>query len=323
MSSDEVAAQYKSAKTVDRIEAVNRMKRLPVPDRIPLLLKAIRDKSNFVATMAAEQLGLCADYSATNEMLERFLWLSEAGDARDPGCHIRSHIAFAFGRLEHHAASEALKLGIRTVQIEGVGGVPFDTAAQLRGNCALALAQLHDREAVLEIAPLMFDMTDRMGKPNPYSWRVVATEALVRTGEMSALIPIVIKLRYPGEEVPEVLQECLQAVVSLESRDAVAIIQPYLHNEDMYLASFAALMLAQTRKPEVPELIFECIQRFKGDALKAAVLALASLREADARKVLYRLAEDDRKDVRVALREALASSEIEADVELLKKMDSV
>ena len=74
MSFDEIAAQYKSAKTVDRIEAVNRMKRLPVPDRGPLLMKAIRDKSNFVATMAAEQLGRCADYSATNEMLAHFHW---------------------------------------------------------------------------------------------------------------------------------------------------------------------------------------------------------------------------------------------------------
>ena len=328
--SDEILSMLKSSKTEDRIKAVNRMRRLGGEERQSLLLLALQDKSNFVAAMAAEQLGNEADWGAMSEMLKRFLWLSGEGLKRDPGCHIRAHLAFAFGRLEYHAASDAIKIGIRTIQIEAVGGVPFDTGAHLRANCALALAQLNDRDAVFEIAPLLFDDGSNGVAPLPAklqgvslvraSTRIKAAEALGRTGNQAALVALAIKLRFPGEEEAQVLQECMQATVDLGSEHSLSLLAPYLTHFDPGIAAYACLMLARTRKPEVPELILRCIERLDGDSLQAAILALASLNDEASRKFLYRLAEDPRKEVRQSLLEALRESEIPGDIAFLKSL---
>ena len=306
------------------------MKKLESEERQPLLLKALKDKSSFVAAMAAQQLGDAADWSAMSEMMARFLWFCEDGFKRDPGCHIRAHLAFAFGRLEYHTASDALKIGIRTSQIEFVGGVPFDTGGHLRANCALALAQLNDKDAVIEIAPLLFDNGENGVLPIPAKYqgqnlvrpatRMKAATALGRTGDASALVALTIVLRFPGEEDPQVIQECMQATVDLKSQHAISLLTPYLNHDDLGLAAYACLMLARTRKPEVPELIFNCIERLNGDSLKAGVFALASLNDEPARSYLYRLADDSRNTVRQALCESLQGSEIKGDMEALRKL---
>ena len=157
MDTAAVNALIKSKKLEDRLKAVRMASRLPEAERLAALVLLLRDRANYVAAQAAEALGACADWETAGQMRDRFLWFSEEGLKRDPGCHIRSHLAYAFGRLEYSPARDALQIGLRTVQIEAVGGVPFDTAASLRANCALALAHLRDPDAVREIAPLLFD----------------------------------------------------------------------------------------------------------------------------------------------------------------------
>ena len=126
-------------------------------ERQALLLEALADKSPYVAALAAEALGAGADDRAALAMTEKFAALCEDGTKLDPGCHVRANLAFALGRLEYRPASDILRVGIKIVQIEAVGGVPFDTAAHLRGNCALALAQIRDPDCVRDIALLLFD----------------------------------------------------------------------------------------------------------------------------------------------------------------------
>ncbi|NCO90131.1 MAG: hypothetical protein GW880_02275, partial [Armatimonadetes bacterium] len=53
----------------------------------------LRDRSPYVAAVAAEALVECADEEAAPAMVECFEFLSEKGAKRDPGCHIRSHLA--------------------------------------------------------------------------------------------------------------------------------------------------------------------------------------------------------------------------------------
>ena len=142
------------------------------------------------AALAAEALGESADDAAALAMTERFGFLSEDGLARDPGCHIRANLAFALGRLDYRPASDVLRVGIRTTQIEAVGGVPFDTAAHLRANCALALAQIRDPDCVRDIALLLFDRSgfapacpDPTVKMEP---RKAAARALSLTGSVAS-----------------------------------------------------------------------------------------------------------------------------------------
>ena len=165
--------------------------------RQALLLEALADRSSYVAALAAEALGEGVDDRAALAMTERFGLLCEDGHTRDPGCQIRANLAFALGRLEYRPAADMLRVGIRTVQIEPVGGVPFDTAAHLRANCALALAQLRDVDAVRDIALLLFDRAGyalRGVSPDPtlkMEPRKAAARALALTGSVQARLPLI------------------------------------------------------------------------------------------------------------------------------------
>src|SRR5579871_4526276 len=128
MRREQVLMLLRSRRTEDRIRAVEALGRSPEPDDIPLLLEALRDRSHYVAALAATGLSEAAPREFAPELLERFDELAADGLKRDPGCHIRAHLAFALGRLEYGPAIESLRAGIRTHQIEPVAGVPTDTA---------------------------------------------------------------------------------------------------------------------------------------------------------------------------------------------------
>lgn len=309
MDADQIRTKLKSKQTQDRLQAVRRIADLPPSERQPLLLLALSDKSPYVAALAAEALGEGADDKAALAMTEMFGALCEGGIKLDPGCHIRANLAFALGRLEYRPASEMLRIGIRLTQIEAVGGVPFDTAAHLRGNCALALAQMRDPDCVRDIALLLFDRSgfarqplDPTVKMEP---RKAAARALSLSGNIQARLPLTLKLAHPENEEPEVLSECMQALVELEDPFALEVLKPYLTHSDRRLAAYAALMIAQSRQPGAATLLASAVEQFSGDALKAVVLALSTLRDPDAYDRLHGLLQSDREAVRLAAVDAL------------------
>lgn len=240
-----------------------------------------------------------------DRLLDRFDHVAEDGLKRDPGCHIRTYLAFTFGRLEYTPAIESLRQAIRTVQIESVGGVPFDTAAQLRANAALALAQLHAPDALRDISLLLFERTGLTDNPGP---RKAAAQALARLADPAGLVPLSIRLRYPERENPEVLVECMEAAVALEDPRAVETLRPFLDADDQHLAAHAALMLARLRADGAERMIGDLAARLSGNPLKAAILALLTLRTERAAAILRELARSEREPVRLAVVEALAGA---------------
>ena len=234
MYAPEIQRLLASRNVEDRIRAVGLTERLPEELQCELLLRALVDKTNFVAAEAAKRLGNCADAAADAVMVERFLWLAEKGESRDVGCHIRANLAFAFGKRECYQATDALWIGLKTVQIEAVGGVPFDVGAHLRANSALALAQMRARDVLRDITPLLFDFgKNRIGaKPTApeirSETRRTAAQALGILGNRDALAPLAVKLLFPAGEAPEVLQECMTSVILLQDDRALELLTPYL-----------------------------------------------------------------------------------------------
>lgn len=320
MNYDSAALLLKSRNTQDRIRAVTQIGRgdFADPEREPLLLQALRDRSPYVAALAAELLGQGASKAACAEMADRFLKLAEKGVALDPGCHVRSKLAYAFAKLEYPPAIEALRVGIRTTQIEAVGGVPFDTGAQLRANCALALADMGVSGILTDIVLLLFDMSGHAIAGNRFDTdmsaserrkaasvkvepRKAAAQALAILGDPNGLLPLTIKLTHPGEEAPEVLQECMQSAAVMAGENAVEMLVPYLEHPDQGLAGFAALMIARTRSPEAASLIKQVVERLNGQALQAVALSLTTLRTDEAEEAMLELSRHNREDVRLAM----------------------
>ncbi len=325
MDTEQIRKRLRAKQTPERISAVRQAAALDGPDRQALLLEALADKSHYVAAQAAEALGEHADDTAAALLTDRLASLSEDGLARDPGCHIRSNLAFALGRLQYYPAADALRVGLRTTQREAVGGVPFDTAAHLRGNCALALAQLRDLDSVRDIALLLFDrsgnvpdMPDPKVKMEP---RKAAARALSLTGSVSARLPLTLRLVHPENEEPEVLQECMQALVDLEDPHAAEVLAPYLKHRDQKLAAFAALSLARTQAPEAAALISGALPHFTGDPLQAVILALTTLRTPEATELLYTLTQSNREAVRLAVVDVLPPSAAQTVLQALAAHD--
>jgi HEAT repeat protein len=308
----EIEAGLRARRTEERIRAVKQAAGLASsPGRQRLLLGALSDVSPYVAALAAEALGEDVDDRTAGAMVERFEVLSADGPRLDPGCQIRANLAFSLGRLEYRPAASALRVGIRTVQIEAVGGVPFDTASHLRANCALGLAALRDPDCVRDISLLLFDRSgyavrgmgdDPALKMEP---RKAAARALALTGSLQARLPLTLCLVYPENELPEVLQECMTALVDLEDPRAVEVLTPYLRRADQPLAAYAALMIARTRAPEAAALIAETVRHLSGDPMRAALLALTTLRTDAADALLRDLAESERAETRIAAAELL------------------
>ncbi len=309
MTPDQIRTKLRSKQTQDRLQAVKHIADLEPSERQALLLQALADKSPYVAALAAEALGEGADDAAALAMTEMFGALCADGIKLDPGCHIRANLAFALGRLEYRPASDRLRVGIRLTQIEAVGGVPFDTAAHLRGNCALALAQMHDPDCVRDIALLLFDRSGFARQPLDPTVKMEARKAAARalslSGSIQARLPLTLKLAHPENEEPEVLQECMQALVDLEDPFALEVLTPYLKHSDRRLAAYAALMIAQSQQPGAAGLLADAVPQFSGDTLKAVVLALATIRDPAAYDRLHRLLKSDREAVRLAVIDAL------------------
>jgi HEAT repeat protein len=303
--SDEAATLLQSKKSEERQRAVRLLRRQGGADAAWMLLKALQDRTSYVAALAAEALGEIGEDGIADAMLERFFFLAQDGVKRDPGCHIRANLAFAFAKMDYRPARDALHLGIRTRQMES----GTDTAVHLRGNCALALAHLGVRDAIRDIGLLLFDRSEnRIGaeiraRTSTIEARKAAAQALGSLGDPFGAALLAVKLTFPEDEAPEVLQECMQALIALEDDRTVELLQPYLAVRDRHLAAFAAVMLAQTRAPEATDLLRHAIPNFTGDPLRAVILALTSLRTDEAEALLRELAADARPEVRKQIEE--------------------
>lgn len=283
-----------------------------------ILISILEQRTGYEASLVAEALGRVGNDAAMGRMVTRFLWLSNEGKKRDPGCHIRANLAFGFAKQKYLGAVSALRIGIRTIQIEPVGGVPTDTATHLRANCALALGQMRAPDAVRDISLLLFEGDDPLR--NRVEMRKSAAQALGMTCDPNASIPLSIRLYYPQDEAPEVLQDCMQSLVFLEDPCAVEILSRFLTHTDRPLAAFACLMIAETRHESAARVLFEVVGSFTHEPLQAVVLALASMRTDDSQEYLFRLADAWEEEVRLALVEALRDSQGEAERACLCQM---
>lgn len=325
MTTSEIDTLLKSRDTKDRLRAVGAMARRADPADAPRLIKLLKDRSAYVSQQAAEALSKVATTEHGPALIAEFARLQTGGSSADPGCYIRTSIAYVLGRMEFHSADDLLREGIRTVQVEGIGGVPTDTACQLRAACALALAEMRALNAVLDITPLLFDDRLRYDDPAPRairnpSVRIAAAQALGRLGDRAALAPLTVKLMYPIKLPPypedkhtwqveddEVLVECMRAAIALDPEYGGRLTRPYLTRGDESMIAQTALIYAQSGLGDAAEQVAAAVERVSGENQLAVILTLASMRTDDAFEKLCALAASPRQAIRLAFIEAVAT----------------
>jgi HEAT repeat protein len=268
-------------RTLDDVFAnLNKVREAPGSAESSAALKAaLGSASSFAAAKAARLAGelelgaLGPDLVAA---FDRFL----GGDAEDPGCTAKAAIAETLYRLGHLPAAGVFLRGIRHVQMEPVFGGKVDTAVDLRGACAFGLVRIGYRDALVELADLLADREPPV--------RISAARALAYRGGAEA-VPL-LRLRILAGDVPEVMGECLTALLRLAGRGALPFAARFLDDEKDEVAEAAALAIGASRLEEAFADLREWTERVVKPVLRrAGLVALATLRREAALDYLFGL----------------------------------
>jgi hypothetical protein len=184
----------------------------------------------------------------------------------DPACRAKTAIAEALHQLDADAA-EVFLTGVCHVQMEPVYGGRQDTAAALRGAAARGLVRMNHPHALLALADLLADPE--------LPARIAAARAVAYHGGDAGLPLLRLKV-LSGDREPEVLGECLLAMLRISPEASVEFVECFLDREEGALAEAAALALGESRAPEA----LAALQRWwrrcvDADRSRTALLAAA------------------------------------------------
>jgi HEAT repeat protein len=258
-----------------KIEALEALRLAPEsPARSEQLRKALKDRNNFLVAKAAgvaAHLGEAVLIPDLVAALNRFL---VDASKSDPQCWAKNAIVKALKDLGHDE-SEVFLRGIVHVQLEPVWGGRQDSAAVLRGSCALALVacRMDDIEILGVLAELLADPE----KPA----RLDAARAIAQLGRMEGA-PLLRLKALCGDEDSEVIGECFLALSSLNAAQAVPFIARFLQSPDEDVRMEALGVLGQSAEPAALDVLKKSWSHLVDPELRRALLlslAASPLRE--------------------------------------------
>lgn len=200
----------------------------------------------------------------------------------DKGCLAKIAIMetlLAIDRLDE----DALRAGVRHVQMEPVFGGKADTAPPLRALCGIGLVQIGAAGAMDHVAVLLAD-------PEPDA-RLGAVRALVACGA-----PATPLLRYKAlqdEPQPLVLAECLSGLMTIAPHDSFDFVAALIDPGKPQVAPNAAMAIAESRLPGA----FEVLERkwrdgFVSEFKQSLLLPIAMTRSDEAVELLLSVLEE-------------------------------
>jgi HEAT repeat protein len=194
----------------------------------------------------------------------------------DPGCSAKTAIVEALRRLGHDDAA-LYRRAARHVQMEPVFGGRVDTAVDLRGAAALALAETGGRDVLVDLACLLAD-------PEP-PVRISAARAVAVQGSEAGVPQLRLKALVPDPE-PRVVSECLLALLRLDAAGQRGFVASFLEKPDE-LAEAAAVALGESRSAEAFGVLREWLpQAARRGLSRVALVAIAALRRDEAIELL-------------------------------------
>jgi HEAT repeat protein len=244
-----------------------------------VLRQILKSQQSIAIAQAAKVIGEAEVRSLIPDLAAAFSQLMLNGAQTDPSCKAKQRIAEALYRLDY--AEESLFLqGIHHTQMEPVWGGSVDTAAALRGTCALGLVRMHYADVMSELADLLADKDAEA--------RIGAIRAIAYTGNLQAVPLLRFKAR-TGDPDPQVLSECFTALLQLAPVPSLPLIAQSL-NSTPEVSEMAALALGESRQPEAFEILRHWWERSNISELRlTGLLAIAMLRQDQALDFLIEL----------------------------------
>lgn len=234
------------------------------------------------------------------------------GDKNDKGCAAKFAIVNALCALNHREP-ETYLAGLRCVQLEPGFGGSSDTAGELRGRCAIALAEMAHPSIVIDIAPLLADKDGQTRVGAARALGVIASEGAAGTLRLKLLL---------GDEEPAVLTECAAALLAISARDHAAFVISALQaakKDDVIEAILVALGECRDSAIVEPLKQMYAAARIEPDR-RAALRILARLRVDGAHEALLDIIE---KALHIHAKEAVeAAAPLRNDPRFMQKLDA-
>src|ERR1019366_1125816 len=217
-------------------------------DEVPLhtpagrkqLVKAFASRSNRVAAKAARITGEAQWSELMPDLVTAFDRLIAHGAEVDKGCVALSAMARALVALDCKDHELFLK-GMRHVQMEPVWGGSIDTAAELRGLCAMGLVGTRFPHKLRVFVDLLVD--------KEWQARAGAVRAITNEGSEAACLLLRLKI-LTGDQEPEVLADCFTGILSLDGSDAMPLVTSFAATAEPSLREAALLALGTSGRPD-------------------------------------------------------------------------
>lgn len=287
------------ARSVDA--KLKRLRGLSDEPASPALLAELRgligDKSNFVVAEAADMVGERMLVELGPELAAAFQRFTVDPVETDKLCRAKIAIVDALHKIEFDA-EDSFRKAMHWVQLEPCWGGAEDTAAPLRGAAAFALLRLNPRDLMVLLAELLAD-SEKVA-------RGAAAKALGASGALAAIPLLRFKARV-GDEEPEVVNECLAALMAAAPEESLVFVGEFLNASTDEIAEGAALALGESRHPKALEILKgHWPNASRGEQLNVLLLAISITRLPAALDFLLDVLEKEKESAALASISALA-----------------
>lgn len=253
-----------------KLEALAALRDAAPEDAVVPLRKALKDRSNYAVKKAAEVTGELRLTALIPDLVSAFGRCMTDAAKTDPQCWAKMAIVKTLKDLNHDDPAVFLR-GLEHVQMEAVWGGRVDTAATLRGACALALvACALDRHSILtRLVGLLAD--------DALPARLDGVTALGQVPGADTVLLLRLKALL-GDKEPEVTGRCFDILLELAPEESIPFVKRFLDGDDPDLPSEAVGALAGSRQPAAAELLLPVIEKGRAELAKVAVIALGRSR---------------------------------------------
>ena len=240
----------------------------------------LNSKFSIAVAQAAKLVGDAELHVLRPDLISAFERFMQKPAKTDPGCKAKESIAETLYKLEF--SDETLFLqGIHHRQLESTWGKRVDTAAELRGICALGLVRMNYPDVMVELADLLAD-AEATARAN-------AAKAIAYTESREGVSLLRFKVRI-GDAHPQVLSECFIGLLKLDPDQSLPLVAQFLEDELEQSCEMAALALGESRLQAAFPILQSFWKRSQLENLRhVSLIAIALLRSDQAIEFLLSL----------------------------------
>jgi HEAT repeat protein len=290
-----------------KLEALESLRSAPESSSTAGQLRhALKDRNNYFVSRAAAIAAERQQRPLIPDLLNAFARFLDNPVKSDPQCWAKNAIAKALKDLEHDNPDVFLK-GISHFQLEPVWGGRADTAATLRGTCALALVGCR-----LEDLQILTCLSDALADPEK-SVRMDAARAVAQLSRPEGVLLLRLKALL-GDQEAEVTGQCFASYLGLAPWEAVSFVARFLDHSDLEIRIEAASALGESREAEAAVILRTYWERCREPELRSAILvSLGASPCRDAAEFLLSVLSEDPIPTAAEAMAALASSRYKSE----------